>query len=105
MKEQNITRAYAIRMLLSFEAHSHKELKQITGWESLRLSKVLQYMEKQGHIDRANRKWNLTLKGFESLKRKSGTEDLNKRFESLEELRRFLGGYKPLMTLNVSEVD
>jgi len=100
-----MTRSHAIRMLLSFEPHSHKELKQITGWEGIRLTKVLQYMEFEGHVERANRKWNLTLKGFESLKRTNGTEDLNKRFESLEKLRQFLGGYKPSMTLNVSEVD
>lgn len=99
-----MTRSHAIRMLLSFEPHSHKELKQITGWEGIRLTKVLQYMEFEGHVERANRKWNLTLKGFESLKRTSGTEDLNKRFANLENLRQFLGGYKPSMTLNESEV-
>ena len=99
-----MTRAHAIRMLLSFEPHSHKELKEITGWEGIRLTKVLQYMEFQGHIERADRKWNLTLKGFGSLKRVTGTEDLNKRFKSLVEARQFIGGMQSLLTLSESAV-
>lgn len=98
-----MTRAHAIRMLLSFEPHSHKELKEITGWEGIRLTKVLQYMEFQGHIERANRKWNLTLKGYESLKRESGTPDLDERFESLVDARRYFGGQKQSQTLSELE--
>ena len=99
-----MTRAHAIRMLLSFEPHSHKELKEITGWEGIRLTKVLQYMEFQGHIERADCKWNLTLKGFESLKRKTGTEDLNKRFKSLVEARQSIGGMEFSLTSSESAV-
>ena len=99
-----MTRSHAIRMLLSFEPHSHKELKEITGWEGIRLTKVLQYMEFQGHIERADRKWNLTLKGFENLKRVIGTDDLNKRFENLVEARQFIGGMQSLLTSSESAV-
>lgn len=99
-----MTRSHAVRMLLSFEPHSHKELKEITGWDGIRLSKVLQYMEFQGHITRIDRKWHLTLKGFETLKRVIGTEDLNRRFESLVEARQFIGGIKSFQTSNDSAV-
>ena len=99
-----MTRSHAIRMLLSFEPHSHKELKEITGWEGIRLTKVLQYMEIEGHIERANLKckWNLTLKGSEILKRGIGSEDTNKKLKSLDEARQYLGGMKPLKTLSES---
>lgn len=99
-----MTRSHAIRMLLSFEPHSHKELKEITGWEGIRLTKVLQYMEFQGHIERADRKWNLTSKGYENLKRVIGTDDLNKRYESLVEARQSFGGMESLPTSNESAV-
>jgi hypothetical protein len=89
-------------MLLSFEPHSHKELKEITGWEGIRLTKVLQYMEFQGHIERANRKWNLTLKGLETLKRGNGSKDTSKKVENLEEARQYLGGIKSLLTSSES---
>ena len=97
-----MTRSHAIRMLLSFEPHSHKELKEITGWEGIRLTKVLQYMEFQGHIERANRKWNLTLKGLETLKRGNGSKDTSKKVENLEEARQYLGGIKSLLTSSES---
>lgn len=99
-----MTRSHAIRMLLSFEPHSHKELKEITGWEGIRLTKVLQYMETQGHIERENLKckWNLTSKGLETLKRGIGLEDTSKRVENLEEARQYLGGIKSLLTSSES---
>lgn len=99
---EEMTRSHVIRMLLSFEAHNHKELKAITGWEGIRLTKVLQYLEFQGHIERANRKWNLTLKGLENLKRVSGTPDLDERYERLVDARLSSGGRKPSVTSSAS---